>query len=114
MRCSGDLTPDGSSAVLDALHLLRGLLSPLKRAELCERHPAIAGHTEEVGRISGIGGAFGYWGGVVSLFIMLLLLAENDAGVTLMGLRRCSGWTQTCAKAPARLGRSSQSGLPSS
>ena len=43
------------------------------------------GSTEEVGRISGSGAAFGYWGGVVSLFIMLLLLAENDAGVTLLG-----------------------------
>jgi len=40
---------------------------------------------EKLGRISGSGWAFGYWGGVLALFIMLLLLAENDAGVTLLG-----------------------------
>ncbi len=40
---------------------------------------------EEVGRLSGNGWALGYAGGVVSLAIMLLLLAENDRGVTLLG-----------------------------
>ncbi|MEO0939480.1 MAG: MFS transporter [Pseudomonadota bacterium] len=44
------------------------------------------GNQDEVGRISGTGAAMGYWGGVVSLFIMLLLLAENDSGKTLIGL----------------------------
>ena len=39
----------------------------------------------ELGRISGSGWAFGYWGGVVALFIMLLFLAENEEGVTLLG-----------------------------
>ena len=43
------------------------------------------GPKEQLGRISGSGWAFGYWGGVLSLFIMLLLLAENDEGVTLLG-----------------------------
>ncbi len=40
---------------------------------------------EALGRLSGSGWALGYVGGVVSLIIMLLLLAENDAGVTLLG-----------------------------
>ncbi|MFD1913105.1 MFS transporter [Halodurantibacterium flavum] len=39
----------------------------------------------EIGRVSGSGWAFGYVGGVLSLAVMLLLLAENDAGVTLIG-----------------------------
>ncbi len=43
------------------------------------------GPREEVGRISGTGWALGYVGGVLSLIIMLLWLAENDAGVTLLG-----------------------------
>ncbi len=43
------------------------------------------GEPRTVGRISGSATAFGYWGGVVSLFLMLLLLAENEAGVTLLG-----------------------------
>jgi UMF1 family MFS transporter len=40
---------------------------------------------KDIGRISGSGFALGYWGGVLSLFIMLLLFAENAAGVTLLG-----------------------------
>ena len=44
------------------------------------------GDENEVGKISGSGFAFGYWGGVLGLFIMLLLFAENDSGKTLIGL----------------------------
>lgn len=43
------------------------------------------GPREEIGRISGSGWAFGYWGGVLALALMLLFLAENAAGVTLLG-----------------------------
>ncbi|MCP1167411.1 MFS transporter [Limimaricola litoreus] len=38
-----------------------------------------------IGRISGSGAALGYWGGVVSLILVLLLFAENASGVTLLG-----------------------------
>ncbi|MGR3291751.1 MAG: MFS transporter [Paracoccaceae bacterium] len=41
---------------------------------------------DQIGRISGSGFAFGYWGGLVSLFIILLFFAENDSGKTLIGL----------------------------
>ena len=45
------------------------------------------GNDHEIGRISGSGAAFGYWGGVVSLFILLLLFVESpDTGVTLIGM----------------------------
>lgn len=44
------------------------------------------GDRAELGRISGSGWAFGYVGGLASLVVMLLFLAENDAGVTLIGL----------------------------
>jgi len=40
----------------------------------------------EIGRISGSGFAVGYAGGVLALFIVLLLFAETDGGVTLIGL----------------------------
>lgn len=46
--------------------------------------PSLAPRSE-IGRISGDGWAFGYLGGVISLFIMLLLFAENDQGVTFLG-----------------------------
>lgn len=42
---------------------------------------------EEIGRVSGSGFAFGYLGGVLSLFAVLLLLAENaQTGLTLLGI----------------------------
>ena len=43
------------------------------------------GPRRELGRISGTGWALGYSGGVIALVIMLLFLAENDAGETLLG-----------------------------
>lgn len=47
--------------------------------------PTLSGQ-EDWGRISGTGWAIGYIGGLVSLVIMLLLLAENEDGVTLLGI----------------------------
>ncbi len=44
-----------------------------------------------LGRISGAGWAFGYAGGVLSLALMLLFLAENDAGVTFLGIEPILG-----------------------
>jgi UMF1 family MFS transporter len=44
------------------------------------------GTEDEIGRISGSGWAFGYVGGLISLIIMLLLLAEGPNGKTLIGI----------------------------
>ncbi|GGH28293.1 MFS transporter, UMF1 family [Cribrihabitans marinus] len=44
------------------------------------------GDRNEVGAISGTGFAFGYFGGLVSLAIMLLLFVEQPSGKTLIGL----------------------------
>ena len=53
--------------------------------------PSLTGH-EDMGRISGSGFAFGYAGGVVALFLMLLFLAENgQTGKTLIGLSPAFG-----------------------
>jgi UMF1 family MFS transporter len=41
---------------------------------------------EELGKVSGSGWAWGYVGGLVSLLIMLLLLAEGASGKTLIGI----------------------------
>jgi len=40
----------------------------------------------EIGKISGSGFAFGYWGGVLALLIMLTLFAEGGTGKTLIGI----------------------------
>ena len=41
------------------------------------------GTKTEIGKISGSGAAFGYWGGVSALAIMLLLFVEQDNGRTI-------------------------------
>jgi len=49
------------------------------------------GDRNEIGRISGSGWAFGYVGGLAALVVMLVLLAENDQGVTLIGIEPLFG-----------------------
>lgn len=49
------------------------------------------GPTDQIGMISGAGWAFGYCGGLVALIFTLLFLAENAAGVTLLGSRPILG-----------------------
>jgi len=44
------------------------------------------GTPDEIGKISGSGFAFGYWGGLIALFAMLLFFAEDETGKTLIGL----------------------------
>lgn len=44
------------------------------------------GTQEEIGKLSGSGFSFGYLGGVLSLFFVLLVLAEQGNGKTLIGL----------------------------
>lgn len=44
------------------------------------------GARDDLGRISGTGWSLGYIGGLLSLVVMLLLLAENASGVTLLGI----------------------------
>ncbi|MCH2163719.1 MAG: MFS transporter [Marinovum sp.] len=41
---------------------------------------------EDMGKVSGMGFAFGYAGGLIGLFIMLLLFVEQGSGKTLIGL----------------------------
>ncbi len=44
------------------------------------------GPREEIGKLSGTGWAVGYCGGLVALILTLCLLAENEAGKTLIGI----------------------------
>lgn len=50
------------------------------------------GNREELGRISGSGWGFGYLGGMLSLIIVLLFLAENEDGTTLLGIEPLLGF----------------------
>lgn len=79
------LTPDGANLVWMLVIFYVGFFAAESALNFVNAILPSLGSKDEVGRISGSGAAFGYWGGVVSLFIMLLLLAENDQGVTLLG-----------------------------
>ncbi|QRZ13220.1 MFS transporter [Paracoccus methylovorus] len=57
--------------------------------------PGLAPH-QEIGRISGSGFAFGYLGGVISLAVVLLFLAENaQTGHTMLGIAPLFGLDPT-------------------
>ncbi len=85
------LTPDGSTLMWTLIIFYIGFIAAESGLNFVNAILPSLGTKEEVGRISGSGSAFGYWGGVVSLFIMLLLLAENDSGVTLLGIKPLFG-----------------------
>lgn len=61
------------------------------------------GTEEEIGRISGNGWAFGYLGGLISLLIMLLFLAENaETGKTMFGFAPAFGLLDGAAREGTR------------
>jgi UMF1 family MFS transporter len=79
------LTPDGANVMWILVVFYVGFFAAESALNFTNAILPSHGSKEEIGRISGSGAAFGYWGGVSALFIMLLLLAENDQGVTLLG-----------------------------
>lgn len=80
------LKPDGTGLYLALAAFWIGFVFSESAFNLNNALLPSLGTPSEVGRISGTATAFGYWGGVLSLFIMLLLLAENESGVTLIGI----------------------------
>lgn len=80
------LLPDGQGLMFALLIFWVGFVASESAFALYNSILPSLGDTDEAGRISGGATAFGYWGGVLSLFIMLLFLAENDDGVTLLGI----------------------------
>lgn len=79
------LTPDGANLLWILVLFYVGFFAAESALNFVNAILPSLGDKEDIGRISGSGAAFGYWGGVTALFIMLLLLAENDEGVTLLG-----------------------------
>ena len=79
------LTPDGSNLILMLVVFYLGFVAAESALNFVNAILPSLGSDREIGRISGGAAAFGYWGGVISLFIMLLLFAESEEGVTLLG-----------------------------
>ena len=81
------LTPDGSALMLCLVLFYVGFIAAESALNFINSYLPSLGTKEEIGRISGSGASFGYWGGLISLFIMLLLLAESgDSGKTMLGI----------------------------
>ena len=85
------LKPDGQGLMLTLTLFWIGFVASESAFALYNSILPSLGNDEEAGRISGGATAFGYWGGVLSLFIVLLLFAENDSGKTLLGIEPILG-----------------------
>ncbi|MGX9355906.1 MFS transporter [Roseobacteraceae bacterium S113] len=80
------LLPDGTGLMMILAMFWIGFVASESAFSLYNSILPSLGDTDETGRISGGATAFGYWGGVLSLFVMLLFFAENETGKTLIGL----------------------------
>ena len=81
------LAPDGSNLILVLLIFYVGFIAAESALNFINAILPSLGNDKEVGRISGSGAAFGYWGGVLSLALMLLFFAESaTTGKTMIGM----------------------------
>lgn len=81
------MAPDTSSLYLFLIFFYLGFIAAESALNFVNAYLPSLGNDDEVGRISGAGASFGYWGGLVSLFIMLIFFAESgDSGKTMAGL----------------------------
>jgi len=80
------LEPDGTGLMIVLALFWLGFIASESAFNLNNALLPSLGDTSEIGRISGSASAFGYWGGVLSLVVMLLIFVEQDNGRTLIGL----------------------------
>lgn len=85
------LGPDGSNLLWMLVVFYVGFFAAESALNFVNAILPSLGRDEDVGKLSGSGMAVGYWGGVTALFIMLLLFAESDEGVTLIGIEPVLG-----------------------
>ncbi|MFC4731676.1 MFS transporter [Salipiger abyssi] len=85
------LLPDGTGLMMALIAFWVGFTASESAFNLNNATLPSLGTPDEVGRISGSASAFGYWGGVVALFVMLLFFAETENGTTLIGLAPAFG-----------------------
>ncbi len=85
------LMPDGGGLIFALAAFWIGFVASESAFNLNNALLPSLGTPQQIGRISGTATAFGYWGGVASLFIVLLFFAENDSGKTLIGLAPAFG-----------------------
>ncbi|NIY73266.1 MFS transporter [Marivivens donghaensis] len=84
------LLPDGTNLILVLIVFYVGFIASESSLNFVNAILPSLGNDREVGKISGSGAAFGYWGGLVSLIIILTLF-EDGAGQTILGLQPAFG-----------------------
>ncbi|MCW1952420.1 MAG: MFS transporter [Octadecabacter sp.] len=77
------LTPDGANIMWMLVIFYVGFIAAESALNFTNAILPSLGNKDEIGRISGSGAAFGYWGGVTALFIMLLFFVEQENGKTI-------------------------------
>lgn len=82
------MVPDGSALWFCLIAFSIGFIAAEFALIFTNAQLPSLGSQEAIGKISGTGASVGYWGGVLSLFIMLLFFfeANDEAGTTLIGL----------------------------
>lgn len=78
--------PDGSNLVWMLMAFAFGFIGAEYALIFINAQLPTLGTEEEIGQISGSAFSFGYAGGVLSLFLILLLFAEQSNGKTLIGI----------------------------
>jgi UMF1 family MFS transporter len=79
------MVPDGSGTVLALVAFALAMIGAEMTTLYTNAMLPSLGPQKGLGRISGSGYAIGYLGGLISLFAMLLLFAEDETGRTLLG-----------------------------
>jgi MFS transporter, UMF1 family len=79
------LLPDGTGLIFTLVMFWIGFVAAESALNINNAMLPSLGPDDQIGRISGSAAAFGYWGGVIALFAMLLLF-DDGAGKTLIGL----------------------------
>ncbi len=80
------LKPDGTGLIFSLVVFYVGFFAAESALNFVNAILPSLGDEKAIGRISGSGAAFGYWGGVTSLIIMLALFVEDPAtGLTRLG-----------------------------
>lgn len=77
------LHPDGTGLYLVLFIFYVGFIASESALNFTNSILPSLGTKDEIGKISGSGAAFGYWGGVTALAIVLLLFVEQDNGRTI-------------------------------
>lgn len=98
------MLPDGSNVVFALCAFGIGMIGAEFATVFTNSMLPDLGEEREIGRISGSGFAWGYAGGVLSLFIALCFFVEQSTGVTLIGIAPVLGLDASASEGTRAVG----------